>query len=350
MDLERHGGRADRRESVTFHRFSTDAFAPSRRFDAWCDYVGSLNEVVVPRESRARVSATTANRQLGRVMLGLARTPEMRLLRDAAMARRDDFDHWVLRISLRGEVTSRSCDRACRTRPGQLVLETLAAPFEDDWEAGEWVTAMFPRDLPRGLARRDPRGCVGPLAGASARFPGDFLISLAGQMTRARPEDLPRLGEAAEAMICATLGGPRDADAAGPAATPLRARVDRVIRRNIASARLDPERVAELAGLSRSSLYRLFEGEGGVAAHIRRVRLDGVRADLADPEKAVQPICRIAESWGFYSIASFNRSFREVFGITPGEVRQGLRHAALPPVAPRPRLDRFDLSALLPSA
>jgi len=100
-----------------------------------------------------------------------------------------------------------------------------------------------------------------------------------------------------------------------------RLRAEKVIRANLASARLDSHRIATLSGVSRSTLYRLFEDEGGVAAHVRRVRLDAVHAALTDPDQDGQPINKIASEAGFHCIASFNRSFKARFGASPGEVR-----------------------------
>ncbi|MCL5776177.1 helix-turn-helix transcriptional regulator [Limibaculum sp. FT325] len=105
-----------------------------------------------------------------------------------------------------------------------------------------------------------------------------------------------------------------------------------MIERNIASARLDAARIAKLAGVSRTTLYRIFEGSAGVAAHVRMIRLEGVRTALRDPGQAKVPIAAIAERHGFHSIASFNRAFRRAFGITPGKARAAT-HASTPVAA-----------------
>jgi AraC-like DNA-binding protein len=97
--------------------------------------------------------------------------------------------------------------------------------------------------------------------------------------------------------------------------------VSRIIRENIGSARLDARRICALTGLSRSALYRLFEGESGVAAHVRAIRLGLVMDDLLDPALRDEPISAIAERRGFHCAASFNRTFRRAFGRTPSEAR-----------------------------
>lgn len=311
--------------------FTTDAFDPPDRYDAYRDYTRSINDISIPREARADFAASTTNWVLGRVMVGIVRTPAMRLSRSERQVRQDDLDHWVLRVSRSGDVDSRVGERSYSSGAGDLVLESLALPYEDRWTPGEWVSVAFPRDLTPGLGRRGLRDTIGPLRHTPSRVLGGFLLSLAEALPRAGQWDMRRLTEATQATIVALLD---ETPSSPPPPGVVRGRVEQVIRENIASARLTPHRIAELAGISRSTLYRLFEEEGGVAARVRQLRLDMVRADLADPAKRSEPIARIAERWGFFCTSAFNRSFRTAFGMTPGDVReQAIR--AEPVSAPR---------------
>lgn len=324
--------------------FTTDMIEPAHRFEAYRDYIRSINDISIPRDARADFRASTTNWVLGRVMVGVGRTPHMRLSRSARQIREDDLDHWVLRVSRSGEVASRAGERSYRSAPGDLVLESLAAPYEDHWTPGEWISVAFPRDMTPGLSQRSLDECIGPRRHASARVLGSFLFSLVEELPRASPEDMARLTDATCAMIVSTVEEQR---LPGRMPSLARARVERAIVANIASARLTPERVAEIAGVSRSALYRMFEAEGGVATHIRRLRLEGVRADLADPAKRAEPISRIAESWGFYCVSAFNRSFRAAFGMTPGDIRDQMAPAAPERPAARASASKPDLSSLL---
>ena len=77
-------------------------------------------------------------------------------------------------------------------------------------------------------------------------------------------------------------------------------------------------------GLSRSSLHRLFEQEGGVQAFIRERRLEAARLALGDPANR-EPIYAIAERLGFSDAAHLSRLFRERFGQSPSDFRMQSR-------------------------
>ena len=73
-------------------------------------------------------------------------------------------------------------------------------------------------------------------------------------------------------------------------------------------------------GMSRSSLYRLLEAEGGVTRYIQRQRLLEARANLADPKNR-RSISAISEELCFADPSGFGRAFRAMFGHSASEVR-----------------------------
>jgi AraC-like DNA-binding protein len=81
---------------------------------------------------------------------------------------------------------------------------------------------------------------------------------------------------------------------------------------------LSPDSVLASLRLSRASVYRLFEHEGGLAAYIRNRRLRMAADELVRfPHMEVQDI---AAGLGFNGASSFTRAFRRVFDIAPRDL------------------------------
>lgn len=73
-------------------------------------------------------------------------------------------------------------------------------------------------------------------------------------------------------------------------------------------------------GVSRASLYRMFERDDGVRTYIARRRLYRAVTDLASAPHQRGKIHEVSEKWGFSSDANFNRMVKREFGVTPGSL------------------------------
>ncbi|WP_264047894.1 helix-turn-helix domain-containing protein [Methylobacterium flocculans] len=99
-----------------------------------------------------------------------------------------------------------------------------------------------------------------------------------------------------------------------------------IVQANLSRPDLSPELIAGQMLVSRSTLYRLFEPEGGVMHFVQGERLRAVRDALADPMER-RTIGRLAEVFGFSSISQLSRSFRGHYGAPP-QAWRGQRRVA----------------------
>jgi len=75
--------------------------------------------------------------------------------------------------------------------------------------------------------------------------------------------------------------------------------------------------IAASFGLSRASLYRLFEPTGGIAGYIRKRSLRAPCGRSQLPGCQTVGLGRSLISLGFKNISAFNRAFRIAHGISP---------------------------------
>lgn len=92
------------------------------------------------------------------------------------------------------------------------------------------------------------------------------------------------------------------------------------IQRNLADPRLGIDLITKQLPYSRSSLYRQFLSEGGIAQYIRRERLK--RCYRAIAQHKFSSISAIAQSWGFTNASHFSRLFKRHFGLSPQTLRE----------------------------
>lgn len=302
--------------------FSTRELSPRDQLEAWRSWHAAMVDMAPSQD--APVEGFAAESQLWMLdgmAIGCVSAPGLRAVRTAAHLRRDPTDHWVLTVGL-SAATKVSVN-------GNTYSVPVRAPFVASLgEACESIRAQddrlhlyIARDRFPALTRILDRA-RGPLAGSLASLLTDYLVLLQRALPDLPETDLPRLPRAIAAMVasCIDTSAFREPVATTQIDHTLLQRVRQVVRRKMSSPSLGPMSICRDIGISRSRLYRLMEGEGGVARYIQNLRLDACHVALCDPVDT-RTISAIAEAHGFYDPSSFSRVFRRKFALTPGDVR-----------------------------
>ncbi|WP_166442273.1 AraC family transcriptional regulator [Nakamurella flava] len=176
-------------------------------------------------------------------------------------------------------------------------------------------------DIPDGVGELDlTRG-----AGRSWRALVDLVVTDVD-----RPDGLASAPSAAAALRIALIDGllaglavPGEAAAVTPHERPIR-RAARLIEDHCAEPLGTPD-IAEAVGLSVRALQAGFRVHLGVTpmAHLRRVRLERVRADLQQGRAA--SVTEAALRWGVTHLGRLSGDYRSTFGETPSQTLQRSR-------------------------
>lgn len=94
------------------------------------------------------------------------------------------------------------------------------------------------------------------------------------------------------------------------------------IQQNLANPKLDVAMISKALPYSRSTLYRQFSPEGGIAQYIRSERLKCCYIDIASPLNRSRSVSAIANSWGFTNASHFSRLFKQYFGLSPSDAQE----------------------------
>jgi AraC-like DNA-binding protein len=310
--------------------FDSNVLPAERRFAVWASAM-PFYEVATPDPSAFRASVRAW--LLAPVIVVDATLSEIALRRTATRLARDGNDDIVLQL-LDGARMSGTADAPFAARPGEMVLHDRGQPFEAALGEGRNVTVSMPRAfldeaLPaaavHGLVLRD--GLARPLAS----FLGALPAALSGEA-----RDSADLGRLLRDLLAAAVRRSGTAVAPKPSDAALRLRAARFVRRNLARP-LDAQSLCDAIGVSRSTLYRAFESEGGVARFVTAERLKRLHRLLADPAERGS-IARLAAAHGFADNAHFSRLFKRSFGYSPQELRRRSAESGRPR-APAPDND-----------
>jgi AraC-like DNA-binding protein len=311
--------------------FDTLSLPRREQFEAWRAWYSSLLDTAVPTDPDDGFAARNEVWSLGGLTVSQGTAPAISSWRTKANIRRNPVDHWVLSVCKHGSVDLRTRNETVTISPGIPFVISLADEMATVKGHYERVQFYLSRSVFARVASAldDVRGK--PLDTPEGRLFAEYMLLLVKNLRDLPPGDAPRLVMAVEAMIGACLAPSMNCTATARVQMDftLMERVRRAVRAHLHSPSLGPDKLCREAATSRSQLYRLLEGEGGVAHYIQRQRLSESFVMLCDVSNAL-PIGRIADVLCFADASSFSRAFRREFGMSPRDVRSASQAGLLP--------------------
>ncbi len=278
---------------------------------------------VDPAEAR---EVETLAWHLGTAMFGCFAGPALRFDRPATLVASSGLDHLLVQYYAEGGFTGTAGDEAIAVVPGDICVFDLADTLSTTSSAFRNYSLLIPRGSIGAIVEDVPslHGMVLPASSAVGGLLRDHLRSIGRRLPDMTAAEATVAAHATVTLTGMVLASERRRERRSRMPSPPRSallRVNRFIDSEIGNPALDADMIAQAAGVSRASLYRLFEPAGGVATHIRRRRLSGAALELADPMRRVR-VGEVAERWGFGTDRSFSRAFHQAFGIAPSEARE----------------------------
>jgi AraC-like DNA-binding protein len=310
--------------------FTTDDLAARDAYEAWrCRDWPSLAPVFEtrpPREAFFAESETFAFRDLAMTRACMA---GLDYARTGNLIRGDELDHLGVLVLLNGRQEGEAEGRSLACRGG-VVLADLSRRSQWTSTASHSMTFAIPRAVAEQIlpSVRSLHGLVFNAARAQPLI--DHVQALAPHLARLPAASGPGLARALLHMLALVLDHPVDPEPERDTRTilqlALRQRAETLIEQNLDDPAFDAWQLARLLGVSRSTLYRLFEPSGGVAASIRNRRLHRLCAALANAADH-RRTSEKAHACGFTDHAQLIRIFRRAYGMTPLEYRAAMLEA-----------------------
>jgi AraC-like DNA-binding protein len=323
--------------AMTPATFATHTLPASEQFDAWRRWHASVFDTASPQPAAGGFRAKTVLWTLDGFGFNRVCSPPISTIRTKTLIRRNPVDHWGISIGKRSATGLRM--------HGNTLAVPARVPFV--FSLAEEACSERADDRLQLYLTRDAFQAIAPLLDAArgtaldtpeGHLLADYMFLLERNMPQLPAADGPKLARAIQAMVaaCVAPSAGLAAEAARHIDLTLMERVRRAVGRNLRSPSLGPERLCREAATSRSQLYRLLEGEGGVAHYIQRRRLSESFSLLCDSAHHF-PIGKVAEMLCFADGSTFSRAFRREFGMSPSDVRARALVGEAPMVPARSR-------------
>lgn len=311
---------------IKVERFSTDGLAPRDRHEAWANRlwpnIGPLFESRPTEDFHNRTDTV----DLGTLKLFYSDISASAWERSAAMLRSHDPDALNVLLMLRGSAHGEMAGGAFSHTPGTILIGDVAQTSRHVSTSSHTVRLVLPRAqaLEMGFDMRAMHGLV--LDSQAAGLFAQHLARLPALLPELRAEDGPRVARTVLDLLALAVSVSGRVTLPDPGTrrsiASIRARDE--IERRLESPGLNVDHLCRALGISRTSLQRLFEEEGGVGTYIRGRRLEAVRRALADPYNR-ETIAALADRFGFSDAAHLSRLFRARYGSAPSDYRAGIR-------------------------
>ena len=301
---------------------------------------------VIPLTAEDDFHVTSATMIVGGALLVDSAATALEYDRTPAHIARGGLDHYHVTLCLRGEMRFTSGRREATLRPGDICLIDMAQPNKTVLTgAGDDRTHLTALILPRAVLA--PR-LAHPDSATASFLPASHRHArlLASQFAALWQPTVPEAGssvatiEAMADIIAAAAGSATDAERDVELAERhlYLAIIKRHIAANLETESLAAQDLCRRFQISRASLYRLFEADGGPARYVQEQRLNRALMLLISPTSYDKRLIDLAVDLRFSSDSTFVRAFRRQFGLTPGEIRE-LSKAWLRETGVEPRAD-----------
>ncbi|WP_426701639.1 helix-turn-helix domain-containing protein [Rhodanobacter sp. Col0626] len=301
--------------------FSTALLEPGRRTLAYGRWISPIADVYPIGDDPIDASITMYD--LGQITIARTSSSPARYVRNRDGVRHGQFDDCaLLRLSQGGEVRGDFGGPAnVEIHEGDIYLSDLSQAVDLQVGKSEHLNLLVPRRA-LGSAGRLLHGRLLREGRLPCRMLTRHLLHLFEHVADPGRTPASILSQTTLAVLRKCLGTSLREQGSQLWAETLQARVLAHIELQLGDAELGAATLQRRFHISRTHLYRLFEGAGGVAHCIQERRLQAAFQMLdGDTNKS---ILEISSGLGFHSERQFKRAFRARFGITASTVRSGL--------------------------
>ena len=304
---------------------STDPIRPTERRAYWTEAIcRSFANIETKPLGSTTVSGHFEFVEIGGAKLVRFDSSPQCYTRDARLVSRAGSDEFMFDFQRRGHSAMVQAGNEGTINPGYGVLYDARRPFEDRLFGPEQRAEVLIATVPAASLLRSVPGaerlCAKPvpLSGTVARSIAAVVREAIALPNPPPGQDVPDIVAYLSALLRLAAGS--NHLLTRPSLFGL---IDIYLRANIAAVRSAPALAAEF-GISERTFHRVFaDRETTFERQVLHLRVELFRNLLRQAALAEISIARLAHQCGFADAAHATRTFRNKFGVTPRDFREG---------------------------
>ncbi len=301
-------------EGVPYSYLTTSGLSLDEAFERWRTLLAPMYAVSPTTPSAPLPFGANITYQIGDLVTQRSLLSTQRLQRDRKRVEAGP-DHYMVQLYRSGRFQGTVAGKGVSASAGTVTLIGRRNLLDGMLDRADVVGIAVPCARLHGLPLKE-RGLL--FDAARNRLLAARISDIYRRLPTIRADEAPALADEFVAFLHRLLDGSRAIDVLDGRELDggLMALARMIVQANLSRPDLSPEFIAGQMQVSRATLYRLFEPEGGVMHFVRGERLRAVRDALADPMET-RTLNRLSEVFAFSSSSQLSRSFRDRYGVPP---------------------------------
>lgn len=299
------------------------------QFSDIASWQNAISDQFVPLEmqatsGRAAFFAKGSSARFHQCVVSQITVTPHRLQREKSAARQAEASYLKVLWPIQGRCRLRYGGKEHMVQPQQWTIYETGAEYDIEVNETGTFLALMLRDAECSSLLPELRRLRGrPLAvtgAASVALATLDSILKEGVLLDRRSEEF--IQDTIIALLDCALRQGSAAPAPAPAKPDRLRAIQQFIRENLADSELSPDKIANIYGMSRRSLYTMFLDAGNTpAAFMLSTRLVAAAGMFENHSCRNRSVTDVAFDCGFADVSHFSRVFRQRFGMSPSAWR-----------------------------
>ncbi len=306
-------------DTIAFWHLDTTAAAAGEGFEKWLEVSHSFYDLRALGGSEAFKGKATGH-ILDQLMFIDSRFDGLQVGRSLKHLRRAPSEYVFLHIFESGSMSGLLDDTPICKQPGSVAVQDVSHVLHAVAEPSKVKAVVVPYHVLGFEPGRHQPFMSLPLDEPKGRIVAGATQAIFDRLPGITEAEAPAIAEGYAGLLRGMLfGSAAEADRRSTQAA-LLAAILSYIDAHVRDRDLGAETLCDVFGLSRASLYRIMQSEGGVLHAIQQRRLHRCFLELSGREEGTTVRC-IAERYGFSNPSHFNRLFKQLYLLSPSDLR-----------------------------